>query len=61
MSGTDATLLVRILVPLKCMNPAATGLALLAFLGAGYTHRDGKYAEVGQSRHLSLVADHANH
>lgn len=25
-------------------EPAATGLALLAFLGAGYTHRDGKYA-----------------
>lgn len=23
--------------------PAATGLALLAFLGAGYTHQDGKY------------------
>lgn len=27
-------------------DPAATGLALLAFLGAGYTHRDGKYAAV---------------
>ncbi len=27
-------------------EPAATGLALLAFLGAGYTHRDGKYQEV---------------
>lgn len=27
-------------------EPAATGLALLAFLGAGYTHRDGKYAAV---------------
>jgi hypothetical protein len=27
-------------------DPAATGLALLAFLGAGYTHRDGKHAEV---------------
>jgi len=25
---------------------AATGLTLLAFLGAGYTHREGKYAEV---------------
>jgi len=25
---------------------AATGLSLLAFLGAGYTHREGKYAEV---------------
>lgn len=27
-------------------EPAATGLALLAFLGAGYTHRDGKYSSV---------------
>lgn len=27
-------------------EPAATGLALLAFLGAGYTHKDGKYSEV---------------
>ncbi len=26
-------------------DPAATGLSLLAFLGAGYTHRDGKYRE----------------
>ncbi len=26
-------------------EPAATGLALLAFLGAGYTHREGKYRE----------------
>ncbi len=26
-------------------DPAATGLALLAFLGAGYTHQDGKYKE----------------
>lgn len=26
-------------------DTAATGLSLLAFLGAGYTHRDGKYAE----------------
>ncbi len=25
-------------------EPAATGLALLAFLGAGYTHREGKHA-----------------
>lgn len=25
-------------------EPAATGLALLAFLGAGYTHREGEYA-----------------
>lgn len=30
-------------------EPAATGLALLAFLGAGYTHRDGKYAPVVNS------------
>jgi hypothetical protein len=36
-----------------CRNPgrhtsttAATGLALLSFLGAGYTHQDGKYQEV---------------
>lgn len=27
-------------------NTAGTGLALLAFLGAGYTHSDGKYAPV---------------
>ena len=27
-------------------EPAATGLALLAFLGAGHTHREGKYREV---------------
>jgi len=27
-------------------NTAGTGLALLAFLGAGYTHNDGKYAPV---------------
>ena len=27
-------------------EPAATGLALLAFLGAGYAHREGKYADV---------------
>ena len=27
-------------------DTAATGLALLAFLGAGYTHTDGKYREV---------------
>jgi hypothetical protein len=27
-------------------NTAGTGLALLAFLGAGYTHTDGKYREV---------------
>ncbi|MGN6547018.1 MAG: prenyltransferase/squalene oxidase repeat-containing protein [Aureliella sp.] len=27
-------------------EPAATGLALLAFLGAGYTHRDGQYTAV---------------
>lgn len=27
-------------------DPAATGLALLAFLGAGYTQRDGEYAAV---------------
>ncbi|MEX0713931.1 MAG: hypothetical protein WD278_16455 [Pirellulales bacterium] len=27
-------------------NTAATGLALLAFLGAGYTHTDGKYRDV---------------
>ena len=26
-------------------NPAATGLALLAFLGAGYSHREGKYQQ----------------
>ncbi|GAB5405080.1 MAG: terpene cyclase/mutase family protein [Aureliella sp.] len=26
-------------------DPAATGLALLAFLGAGYTHQDGKYKD----------------
>ncbi|MFO1064681.1 MAG: prenyltransferase/squalene oxidase repeat-containing protein [Pirellulales bacterium] len=26
-------------------DPAATGLALLAFLGAGYTHQEGKHAE----------------
>ena len=26
-------------------DPAATGLSLLAFLGAGYTHRDGKHRE----------------
>lgn len=26
-------------------DPAATGLALLAFLGAGYTHQDGKYQD----------------
>ncbi len=26
-------------------HPAATGLALLAFLGAGYTHREGKYTD----------------
>jgi hypothetical protein len=26
-------------------DPAATGLSLLAFLGAGYTHRDGKYQQ----------------
>ena len=26
-------------------DPAATGLALLAFLGAGYTHQDGKYQQ----------------
>jgi hypothetical protein len=26
-------------------DPAATGLALLAFLGGGYTHRDGKHRE----------------
>jgi len=40
-----------------CRNPpigdvesptAATGLALLAFLGAGYTHEDGKYRELVQ-------------
>src|SRR6185437_16120840 len=24
-------------------DPAATGLSMLAFLGAGYTHTDGKY------------------
>ncbi len=29
-------------------STAATGLALLAFLGAGYTHEQGKYAEVVQ-------------
>ncbi|MBX3432339.1 MAG: terpene cyclase/mutase family protein [Pirellulales bacterium] len=29
-------------------STAATGLALLSFLGAGYTHRDGKYAETVQ-------------
>jgi hypothetical protein len=27
-------------------EPAATGLALLTFLGAGYTHKSGKYQEV---------------
>ncbi len=27
-------------------NTAGTGLALLAFLGAGYTHSDGKYAPI---------------
>ncbi len=27
-------------------EPAATGLALLAFLGAGYTHKEGKYDTV---------------
>lgn len=26
-------------------DPAATGLSLLAFLGAGYTHREGKYQQ----------------
>lgn len=26
-------------------DPAATGLSLLAFLGAGYTHREGKYTQ----------------
>jgi hypothetical protein len=26
-------------------DPAATGLSLLAFLGAGYTHREGKYTD----------------
>jgi len=26
-------------------DPAATGLSLLAFLGAGYTHREGKYRD----------------
>ena len=29
-------------------STAATGLALLAFLGAGYTHEEGKYADVVQ-------------
>lgn len=30
----------------EAYEPAATGLALLAFLGAGYTHKEGKYNEV---------------
>jgi hypothetical protein len=35
-------------------DTAATGLSLLAFLGAGYTHRDGKYRDVvaGGLQHL---------
>ncbi|HYO26532.1 MAG TPA: prenyltransferase/squalene oxidase repeat-containing protein, partial [Lacipirellulaceae bacterium] len=36
---------------------AATGLALLSFLGAGYTHQEGKYADV-VSRGLYYLSEH---
>jgi hypothetical protein len=36
---------------------SSTGLALLSFLGAGYTHKEGKYAEV-VSRGLYYLSEH---
>lgn len=38
-------------------DSAATGLALLAFLGAGYTHRDGKYMDVVEGGLAYLISN----
>jgi hypothetical protein len=38
-------------------NSAATGLSLLAFLGAGYTHQSGKHQDV-VSRGMKWLVDH---
>jgi hypothetical protein len=38
-------------------STAATGLALLTFLGAGYTHQDGKYQEV-VNKGIYYLVDH---
>lgn len=40
-------------------STAATGLALLSFLGAGYTHREGKYQEVVE-RGIYYLNEHMN-
>lgn len=39
----------------RSYTAAATGLALLPFLGAGYTHREGKYQEVVRKGLLFLI------
>jgi hypothetical protein len=43
---TDVSQVVHAEIDPRMLANAATGLSLLPFLGAGFTHRDGKYQEV---------------